>query len=153
VLKKVQEAIEQEPLNSRVVDYYLETAEATSDKRIQRIVREQLKAASLRSTTASTSTTTTTSSAASKVIQNQLRYARKRTPEERRQAKMSEFAEISEDADEDDVMPSKKSRKTTREATLEAQNAHTEMCKKATAGITLMELRILNKLDRKIDDM
>lgn len=82
------------------------------------------------------------------MTQNQLRYARKRTPEERRQAKMSQFVESSENEDEDDVRPSKKPKKTMREAALEAQNAHTEMCKKSTVGIALME-GILTKLKKK----
>ena len=45
VLKRVQEKIEEVPLSSRVVDYYLERDEATVIHRIKRIVREELKEA------------------------------------------------------------------------------------------------------------
>ena len=148
VLRKVREDIKQEPLNARLVDYYLEATDTTVIKRMQRIVREEIKGQAV--------STNSTSNAASQVIQNQMRYARKRTPEERRQQKMAEF--VSSDEEEDglgdvgNVLPPKKKAKTVREASLEAQTAHTEMCKKANSGIALME-RVLQKLETKIDEM
>ena len=45
VLKRVQEKIEEVPLSSRVVDYYLERDEAIVIRRIKRIVREEMKEA------------------------------------------------------------------------------------------------------------
>lgn len=41
----VKEKIEEVPLSSRVVDYYLERDGATTIRRIQRIVREEIKEA------------------------------------------------------------------------------------------------------------
>ena len=69
VLRKVREDIKQEPLNARLVDYYLEATDTTVIKRMQRIVREELKGQAV--------STSSTSNAASQVIQNQMRYARK----------------------------------------------------------------------------
>ena len=130
------------------MDYYLEATDTTVIERMQRIVREKLKGQAV--------STSSTSNAASQVIQKQMRYARKRTPEERRQQKMAEF--VSSDEEEDglgdvgNVLPPKKKAKTVRKASLEAQTAHTEMCKKANSGIALME-RVLQKLETKIDEM
>ena len=103
------------PLSSRVVGYYLEGELKTITRRVKRIVREALKeAASGTSTSNCVQTNPNAASGASgaarSVIDRQTRYAKKRTPEERRQDRMAEFEETSEsdDGGEEAGPPAKK---------------------------------------------
>ena len=164
VLRSVREKAEQLPLSSKVIDFYLDEKESSYFiRRMQRIVREETTTAakdSRRSASTSTGPPTifiedesTARGMAAKVVDRQMRYAKKRTPVERRQEKLNHFvASSSEEAEAEAETPPKKKAKTIREATMEAQTTHTKMCTKALEGIRKMS-SILDKLERKLDDM
>ena len=87
----------------------------------------------------------------------QLRYAKRKSPEEQKQDKLAAFSmDSSGSADDDDASrtqpPDRKKKKFAKESALEAQTAHTHMCKQASSTLTLM-IGILQKLDKKLEDM
>ena len=90
------------------------------------------------------------------LIDKQMRYAVKSTPEERKRAKFQSFADSDEEnnarddheSSDEDVRPAPK-KKTLREVSYEAQSAHSKMCEQATSSMSLMS-KVLNKLEKKI---
>ena len=97
-------------------------------------------------------------SSAEEFLRRQMQYARKRTPEKRREEKMGHFQCSSDESGESEAgqlapraaPPAKK--KTLREVTVDAQEAHKEMCNQAVASLARMN-DLIAKLDRKLDDM
>ena len=114
VLKRVQEKIEEVPLSSRVVDYYLERDEAIVIRRIKRIVREEMKEAArmtINNESVNTPRAPNAESGGSLTVRRQMKYAKKRTPEERREAKLLEFADIDSDEDVEETQAAPPKRK------------------------------------------
>lgn len=83
----------------------------------------------------------------------QLRYAKRKTPEERKKDKLATFNDISGSDDDytSTQQPVRKKKMSAKESALEAQTAHTKMCAQASTTLNLMT-GILQKLDKKIDD-
>lgn len=84
-----------------------------------------------------------------------MRYAHKRTPLQRKEDKMGHFKDPNEqfsdnDEDETQTLPARK--KSLREMTADAQEAHQKMCQKAMASMEMMN-NVMSKLNRKLDDM
>ena len=144
------------PLNSRTVDYYLETGESTCIRRMQRIVREETKQAAITQPGRLDHQGESSPELARAVVTSQMRYAKKQKPEERKAEKLSYFVDSSSSDDEEAEAikePRPKQKKmTAREAATAAQTALTEMCKKAMKNMGFMS-RVLEKLDKKLDEM
>ena len=123
---------------------------------MQRIVRQETAAVSQNPTPSSSPAPAEEQRANSRaisrrVVEKQMRYAVRRTPEERRDQKLKFFEDSDDDGDAA-MEPVPKKHKTIREVTMEAQEAHTKMCGKAVEGLEKMS-RILDKLDRKLNEM
>ena len=74
--------------------------EATVIRRIKRIVREEMKQATrmtINNESINTTRATNTESGGSLAVRHQMKYAKKRTAEERREAKLMEFADTDSD--------------------------------------------------------
>lgn len=157
VLKEVKANIEQLPLSSRVVQYYLDSQSNTAIRRIKRIVRESFKEATSKGTDKQPRVRNETDAAVEEGLNNQMRYAQKRTPAERKQDKMAHFVDSDELESEVETEeaeaenPRRKKAKTLREVTYEAQSAHKEMCQQAMSSMAAMN-QVLAKLNSKIDD-
>ena len=147
VLQQVKQNIERLPLYSTIVGYYLEGERNITIKRLKRIVRERMKEEASAATSSKDDDATRPSKFA---LDRQIVYARKRTPEQRRRDQLDQFRNESEEEEEEELRY--KSPKTLREATLEAQTAHKEMCTEAMANMAKMQ-NIMTKLDRKLDKM
>ena len=143
------------PLSSRVVGYYLERDEATVIRRIKRIIREEMKEAA-RMTINNESVNRTrapNAESGSLTFRRQLKYAKRRTPEERREAKLLEhIADTNSDEDVEETQAAPPKKKTLRDATLEAQTAHKEMCEQAKSSMAIMN-EVLKKLHNKLDEL
>ena len=108
---------------------------------MQRIVRQETAAVSQNPTLSTSNESAPVEeqranslSISRRVVEKQMRYAVRRTPEERRDQKLRFF--VDSDADGDAAMePVPKKHKTIREVTMEAQEAHTKMCGKAMEGL------------------
>lgn len=150
VLQRVQENIDKLPLSSRLVEYYMTSEETTAIRRLKRIVREGLKEESTATNTEQVEETSS-KTISKEIITKKLKYATKRTPEERRKAKMQEFEDSDNTEGEDECEPKKK-KQTVKEVTFEAQKAHTKMCEQATTSMAFMT-KVLEKLDHKLDDL
>ena len=144
--------------------------------RIKRIVREETKVqAMLYQNTSNTKTQTTDHhhgidmvvdakpknthrDGADSVAQRQMRYAEKKTPEERSKRKFDSFVdseseESSDNEAEATLTPVKKKKQPSqREVNYQAQIAHTSMCEKASASLELMN-NVLRKQDNKLDEL
>ena len=155
VLKRVQDKIEEVPLSSRVVGYYRERDEATVIRRIKRIVREEMKQAArmtINNESVSTTRAPNAESGGSLAVRRQMKYAKKRTPEERREAKLLEFADTDSDEDVEETQAAPPKKKTLRDATLEAQTAHKEMCEQAKSSMAIMN-EVMKKLHNKLVEL
>lgn len=183
VLSRVKARIQTSAVNPSLANYYMKEQDKKVVRRMKRIVTEELKKqAVLYQKTASqkrcpekefqhrveetsnadfnaTSVTVNEESVdaqttSSLLIDKQMRYATKSTPEQRKKDKFSAFVDSDDDKrdddDDDDVCPPKK-KKTLREVSYEAQSAHSKMCAEATSSLNLMS-KVLNKLEKKLDD-
>lgn len=160
VLEEVKETVEHLPLSSRLIDYYNQTESDTCIRRIQRIVAAELKnAASERadqtgqphqSGEGRSSNTTPRRTTTDDIIENQMRYASRKTPEQRKRARMEQFVDSADTDDELEQPPRRK--KTLKEVTEETQEAHKAMCQQATESMGLMT-RVLLKLEKKLDEL
>ncbi|KXJ09825.1 hypothetical protein AC249_AIPGENE28318 [Exaiptasia diaphana] len=83
-----------------------------------------------------------------------MRYANKMVPEDRKKRKIVEYAVSSESDSQEDQEEKKPARKNQnlRQASFEAQIAHTRMCEQAGMAMGRMA-NVLDKLEKKIDDM
>ena len=157
VVQQIKVNIEKMPLSFRVMGYYLEGEPKTITKRVRRIVREALKEAASGTSTSNCVQTNPnaasgTSGAARSVIDRQTRYAKKRTPEERRQDRMAEFVKSSESEEGgEEAGPPAKKKTTLRDARMEAQTAHKSMCQETMASMQLIN-NVMKQMSRKIDE-
>lgn len=170
---KIQTAV---PVNSPIVKYYLDGDDTVSIRRLKRIVSEvQKKQAEIYKSTNKHSSKEPAKESSVSVSKSdleeesaqsssvgivetftgkQLRYAKRKSPEERKQDKLAAFSFDSSGSDDDasSTQPSARKKKSAKESALEAQTAHTKMCEQASSTLTLMT-GILQKLDNKLDDM
>ena len=82
----------------------------------------------------------------------QMTYAKKQTPEKRKKDKFKHFYDSDLSSDEDKSKKTKKKKTNLREASYNAQTAHSTMCEQAQKTMGLMS-NILMKLDKKLDDI
>ena len=85
-------------------------------------------------------------------FQHQMKYAKKCMPEERREAKILEFTDTNADKDVEETQATLPKKKTLRDATLEAQTAHKEMCERVKSSMVIID-EVMKKLHSKLDEL
>lgn len=151
VLQHVQKNLDYLPLSSPVVDFYLEQDSQQAVNRYGRIVRSQLKAAA--------ESSMPVSGPMSDVLSSKMRYAKKITPEDQWEAKLSHLSNIrgesslDEQSDEkekkakSESSKDKRKRRSKGKGKRKAEDAHVSMCNKA-----MFTLDKVNKLLDKFAD-
>lgn len=181
VLRETREKMSEVPINPRLLEFYLEGDEGKILRRIKRIVREELKRQAQiyqksqevkqqPSTLAQSpkeksddayeddperdecaQDTKKTQKRKNGVIERQMRYAQKKTPGQRMDAKFSAFVDSDESEDDNDDVPKPPKKKTLREVSYDAQTSHKAMCEKASTSLDLMN-NLMKKFEKKLDD-
>ena len=154
---------------NNIKKYYSSTPRETSIKRIRRIVAKNTTRNTTRNANQQASTSTgfeaEKQDMATIIVNNKMRYAKKSSPEERKEAKLQQAAYLDEESDnernevsaseeeKEEVKEKKPKKKTSkkRKVSHDAHKAHKEMCGKAMKMMSKIE-KILDKFDSDSED-